>query len=659
MKSLNHHHILALLLLCFISFKTLAKEVNSKDQQAISLLNTTLEKSLKNTSSTFSPKIDDSTFVRRAYLKIIGRIPTPKEAKLFISYSQPNKRQALVSYLISSDGYVSHSFNYWADLLRLQTTLRESGLGWHLWLRDSIIKNQPYDQFVADMITAEGHITENPATGYLLRDRGMLLDNVSNTARIFLGQQIGCAQCHDHPFDDITQREYYQFSAFFGGISYNHKQSSEKLHSAMKLKNNRKAKGAENKKLNKAERRKLNYTLRPLRTNAITETPTNSLRLPKDYKYRDAKPRDIVKPAALFPPRVNNVNNENRREKVKKWLTSKENEYFTKTLANRLWARVFGRGLIHPLDDLTNQSDTAHPEVLKVLEQITRDYDYDIRSILHVLYSSELFQRQTNTLTSTEQPYIFSAPLLERMSAEQLYDSLTTIEFGKLDNIHNENLETKWNAFVDYIKSFDKISPKELIKKADTSNKSDSKIKKIHQEAKTLRLQAKKLREQKKFAEAKKLQLRAQNLNSQQQKLRNKNKALSMQNIGSKTKPKQRLRSSEYPTPFSGKHLIRRFGGSDRSTPSSSKSYASIPQALTMLNGEIARISMNKKSSLNKNLAKISSPSERLEHLFLSIYSTLPTEKEQQEFQKITEDESSYKALIRAMLSTNRFLFIQ
>ena len=107
-------------------------------------------------------------------------------------------------------------FNFWADLLRLKTNHEKYGLGWHVWIRDAVEKNTPYDEFVHAMISSDGLASENPAVGYYLRDRGMLLDNISNTAQVFLGTQIGCAQCHDHPFEDVTQRQYYEFAAFAG-----------------------------------------------------------------------------------------------------------------------------------------------------------------------------------------------------------------------------------------------------------------------------------------------------------------------------------------------------------------------------------------------------------------------------------------------------------
>ena len=131
--------------------------------------------------------------------------------------------------MVKSPGYDSSAFNYFADLLRLQTTHEQYGLGWHVWLRNSLAKDKPWDKLVNEMLAAEGHSVNNPAVGYYLRDRGMLLDNVSNTAEVFLGHQIGCAQCHDHPFDKWTQMDYYELAAFSGGVRYNSEEARDAM----------------------------------------------------------------------------------------------------------------------------------------------------------------------------------------------------------------------------------------------------------------------------------------------------------------------------------------------------------------------------------------------------------------------------------------------
>ena len=167
-----------------------------------------------------NPIADDATFLRRSYLNIIGRLPTHDEARSFLGSTDEDKRTELIDSLVDSRGFESRLFNFWTDLLRVKTNNEHHGLGWHVWLKNAVEENMPYDEMVQTMLASDGHVAQDPAVGYYLRDRGMLLDNVSNTVQIFLGQQIGCAQCHDHPFDDTTQMEYYQLAAFLGATDY-------------------------------------------------------------------------------------------------------------------------------------------------------------------------------------------------------------------------------------------------------------------------------------------------------------------------------------------------------------------------------------------------------------------------------------------------------
>ena len=164
--------------------------------------------------------VSDAVFLRRVYLDIVGRVPTIEEAESFHGESYENKRERLIEKLLSSEGYVSDSYHSWADILRING---EPGgtvsSAYELWVKDALRKNMPYDEFVYSLVTAEGKFWENGAVGYYFRDRGMPLDNMSNTVRIFLGTRLECAQCHDHPFDTWTQMDYFKMASFSYGMS--------------------------------------------------------------------------------------------------------------------------------------------------------------------------------------------------------------------------------------------------------------------------------------------------------------------------------------------------------------------------------------------------------------------------------------------------------
>jgi len=186
-----------------------------------------ISKDLTNKKIAMPEKASNEVFVRRAYLDIVGRIPSFEERDAFLK--DPNKEQ-LINKLVDSQGYVESTFNFYADLLRVKRKILNNVTGetYIAWIKDEIKKNTPYDQFVKSILTAEGTIFTNPAVGYFLRDEGMLLDNVSNTFQAFAGMNISCAQCHDHPFDDWTQMDYYEMTAFFTTVDTRAKKEDNK-----------------------------------------------------------------------------------------------------------------------------------------------------------------------------------------------------------------------------------------------------------------------------------------------------------------------------------------------------------------------------------------------------------------------------------------------
>lgn len=179
-----------------------------------------IEAKLKENELSPNEEIAEGVFLRRVYLDIVGRVPTIEEAEAFHSESYENKRERLIEKLLSSEGYVSDSYHLWADILRING---EPGgtvsSAYELWVKDALRKNMPYDEFVHSLITAEGKFWENGAVGYYFRDRGMPLDNMSNTVRVFLGTRLECAQCHDHPFDKWTQMDYFKMASFSYGMN--------------------------------------------------------------------------------------------------------------------------------------------------------------------------------------------------------------------------------------------------------------------------------------------------------------------------------------------------------------------------------------------------------------------------------------------------------
>ena len=196
----------------------------SQVQKEAGAIDSILLKSHRDKKIELPKTLDDTILARRIYLAITGRIPSYNEINSFISDQSDQKKEFLIEKLLHSPGYKSQMFNWWADLLRLQSRMRggnQIGAGelYNHWVKEQINKNTGFNQIAYSLVTAEGYPWEDGASGYYLRDAGMELDNMSNTTQLFLGTQMVCAQCHNHPFDKWTQLEYYSMAAFTYGIS--------------------------------------------------------------------------------------------------------------------------------------------------------------------------------------------------------------------------------------------------------------------------------------------------------------------------------------------------------------------------------------------------------------------------------------------------------
>lgn len=412
-----------------------------------------------------NPITNDNTFVRRAYLDIAGRIPTASEAREFISSMEPDKRGDLIDRLLDSEAYVSHQFNYWADILRINSRMNgqdpQNGAAYIHWIKDAIRNNIPYDEFVKALVTAEGMIDENGAAGFYLRDRGMPLDHLATTVQVFLGTQMVCAQCHDHPFDEWTQMDYYQLAAFSTpmdvvrnppsiakAITLVNQQAREKQNEISRQSKqargkdkNRERQAAASQRESKQRRsianearmttRNLSQLSYNFRNSVIGET-NKELKLPHDYQYNDAEPEQVINPLTPFGEKITVAKGESRIQAYGRWMTSPDNPRFTKTIANRLWKRVMGIGLIEPVDNLTEETEATNPELLAYLEKLLIDLDYDLKAYYRVLYNTKTYQREAASADLLAK-YYYPGPRLRRMSAEQVWDSLITLVRPEVD----------------------------------------------------------------------------------------------------------------------------------------------------------------------------------------------------------------------------------
>jgi hypothetical protein len=555
-----------------------------------------------------NPKLNDAQFLRRVYLEITGTIPRLDQARQFLDSSIPSKREDLIDRLLSSPGNVSHTFNYWANILRLKDRPQGNQIAepYLAWIKQSLAENQPYDRWVHEMLASQGKIWDSPATGYLLRDDGMQLPGLDNTVRVFLGTQIGCAQCHDHPFDSWTQREFYELAA---------------LTFPTRTRQNRQTKGYANgnpvqrvqKELKeKFPEKKPNGTFnRLLRANLyyVNETKAN-LRYPDDYAYDNAKAKQVVVPGVPFGKQPTLTAKTSKSKAFADWLTSRDNPRFTVAITNRLWKRVFGRGLIEPIDDIRNDSKPSHPELLDLLVSEMNRLNYDRKEFLRILYYTDAYQRQASTQNlDLDTDYMFPGPLLHRMSAEQAWDSILTLA-------------------VYYPESFQRPSVKQLSRIANLDLATVT---------------------------AEEVTKRAEEFDEQVGK-----KAMARFRKSSSYKGMLLVRASEQPLPAPVGHFLREFGQGDRELISGSNDDATVPQILTMWNGPITHMMLEKGSVTYDNLLRAKSAREQVDVIFLSILSRYPDSGERAiAFKEMRKGNAGYGDVIWALINTREFLFVQ
>ena len=561
-----------------------------------------------------NPPADDFVFLRRIYLDAAGRIPTDDESAGFLRDKDPEKRRNLIDRLLLSGGYRSHLFNWLADLLRHKQNVRRTSYNhYERWLKDQIASNRPWNEMVFDMLSAEGSVAQSGPAGYLLRDPGMPLDNLSNTLTIFLGANVACAQCHDHPLADWTQREYFELAAFFGATDVSDRDPRKV---GNKLRNGQ---------LSKQD---VIQAVAPNLARVRTKSH-QTLRFPDDYAYDDVKPGSRVEPLLFIwesgddkgpAYAVDHQNPKNLRASFAQWLTHEKNPRFAATIANRVWQRSFGLGVQEPLDDLDDLSKSANPALLQLLGQVMVKAGFDLREFQRVLFNSRTYQSKSSVTPEIGQSeqYLFPGPVLRRMTAEQTWDSILALVIGeKLDDykIDRSHRVTRYQF------PFDQMSDSEVTKMVLSMKKSGHLTKG----------NGSRLNELDYVNGKRPLKIGSQFL----------------------------LRASEMQQPAKDDHFLRMFGQSSRELVNDSSSEGSIPQTLMLMNGEVQAMLADKESRLSAKLKKSGGLRPAVEFLFLSFFGRPPTPDE---FEAIEESLSSgmkKEDLTWALFNSTEFLFVQ
>ncbi|MCY2956666.1 MAG: DUF1549 domain-containing protein [Planctomycetota bacterium] len=643
----------------------------AKAKAAAARIDVLLAEGLRQQNLLPMPLIKDATFLRRSYLTLSGRIPDQAEAEAFFDSKATDKRALLIDQLLDSKGHTSTTVNWWFDLLRVKSRQRQiSGEPFAHWLREAVRTDLAYDQFVRQMLTATGpaHAEGAGATGFLLRDANMPHDAMANTLRLFLGTRLECAQCHNHPFDHWTQKEFFEMAAFFGGIKYRAELNREfmtTMRTAANTGDDRAKQAARN----------LIQSL----TAGISGTGSGIERLPDDYKYEDAKPKQQVFATTLFGAKVNlpraksepvvrsrmrqreeaAPQPENQsREALAKWLTTAQNQRFITVITNRIWQRTFGRGLIDPVDDLKDDTKAVHPKLQSYLESLLIDLKFDLRQFERVLCLSQLFQRECPTTDPTpDQAYAFAGPVLRRMSAEQLWDSLLTLVYEDLDQRIRDTDARARDSYERFAKAL-VATPEELqalLQRSRRPATPAATVASLPQDSEQ-RQQARTLLRQ--FTLAQK-----QNNAAEVARLTSALRELGLPVPGERAargREGDLIRASDLVQPAPQGHLLRQFGQSDRETIDGANREANVPQALTLLNGFLDQRVLSGASSLRQKLASAQTTTNRIRTAYLSTLSREPRSDEQSRWQTTVDrdGDNGLRDLVWVLCNSNEFRFI-
>ena len=346
---------------------------------------------------------EDAEFLRRVHLDLTGKIPTPEEVLDFLKDGSSNKRQKKIDLLLDSDAYLDYWSGLWVNWL---IGRREDGddrrIGLTFWVRDALTKNMPYNQFVQELIAADGELRDNGAGNYIMRYERSPVFLTSHTSRLFLGLPMQCAECHDHKTEVWSQEDFYGVAAFFAGIDSQRKGDIETMDMA-------------------GNERKMDNFL-------ITNKPENSIwveRLEKQVRPRFLGGTEYK--GSLLK----------KREALAQWMTDKSNPYFSQAIVNRIWKRFMGRAFVEPVDGFGEENQPTNPELLKSLAKDFVIYSYDLQHLMRTILNSEAYQRtsQTNESNKDDQLY-YSHAYVKPLSAEQFfYSVLQATGFERLQQV--------------------------------------------------------------------------------------------------------------------------------------------------------------------------------------------------------------------------------
>ncbi|MFO0918737.1 MAG: DUF1549 and DUF1553 domain-containing protein [Planctomycetaceae bacterium] len=378
-----------------------APSLSDADQIVVEAINQEIRQAWSDNEVEPSPVADDGEWMRRVSLDIVGHIPEAASVEKFLASKDKTKRAQLIEQLLNDSGYARNWTTIWTNLcIGQETPRRVSRAGMQKFFREAFGKNRPWNEVVYDLVSAEGHFEENGAVNFLLaqmqdQDEGVQL--TAKTTRLFLGMQVQCTQCHDHPFNEWKQDQFWKINSFF-------RQTGKQDHQRYDDKQAR-------------------------MVDDFSEVVWRDYQGPVYFERRNGEMK--VAYPIYFGKEIDPGLATERRTELAKLMTAGDRPLIALAMVNRMWSHFFGYGFTRPVDDLGPHNPPSHPALLERLAAEFANGGYDVKQLIRWITYSEAYhltsragkKNQADNPTAGELP-LFSRVYVKPLTAEQLYDSL-------------------------------------------------------------------------------------------------------------------------------------------------------------------------------------------------------------------------------------------
>ena len=382
------------------------------DEPLSDVIDRHIQQAWKTNSITPAPPASDAAFLRRVYLDLTGTIPSYDEAVAFLNDDAADKRSRLIQRLLDHPRYALHQADVW-DMVYFGRNPPGFGTrdrdGFKKWLRTQFAKNVPYNVWTAEILRAEGNTVENGAPMFFVQYKNAPEDATEAVTRRFLGVQLQCARCHDHPFDEWSQLDFYGMAAFFARLEI------------VDVGNKNKQKAFAIGEKNRGE---------VLFTGPVTEDEPGKKGEPVFAKFLHGEkldepelPKDLQDPRNFPSGKMPPPPKFSRKDKIAEWITRPDNPYFARAAANRIWAQFMGKGIVHPVDNLSPQNPPSHPELLDALTTSLVQHDFDLKWFIGQIASSKTYQLSAEKTSTEAKPIWYQRARFRPLSAEELLES--------------------------------------------------------------------------------------------------------------------------------------------------------------------------------------------------------------------------------------------